>query len=265
MTTTTRGTRPAPPAPARRVWVEPVMGMPVSIHLRAGDPGCDPGSRAATAAVARAFETFHELDAIFSTYRADSQLMRLRREEVGIEACSPLLQQALAVGERAEVVTRRAFPTLLPTGEGDLAFDPTGLVKGWAVDLASEHLTTLPGLSWCINAGGDLRVGAHPELPRSGADAVSWRVGVEDPRDRSRIAETVTLVEGAVATSGTAARGAHLYDPTLGRAVARPGSVTVVGPTLLWADIWATALFVGSALTHDAFSVEAPQYRSVTL
>ncbi len=122
-----------------------------------------------------------------------------------------------------------AFTTLLPTGTGDLAFDPTGLVKGWAVDRAAEALVGLAGTSSCINAGGDLRIVSSADLPLSGEGSISWRVGIEDPRDRSQIASTVSLTGGAVATSGTAARGAHLFDPRSGQTIDRSGSVTVVG------------------------------------
>ena len=109
-------------------------------------------------------------------------------------------------GERQRVVRGVAE---VHTGDGDLAFDPTGLVKGWAVDRASVPLSGLEGISFCINAGGDLLIGAHPDLPTDGPRAITWRVGVEDPLDRQRIASTLTLTRGAVATSGTAARGAH--------------------------------------------------------
>src|SRR5262249_36331521 len=147
----------------------------------------------------------------------------------------PLVREALAIGARAERVTRGAFTTLLPTGGGDLAFDPTGFVKGWAVDLASRPLAHLQRISFCLNAGGDILIGAHPDLPVAGEDSIAWRVGIEDPHDRTQIASTVSLTHGAVATSGTAARGAHLYDPATRGLVGRPGSVTVIGPTLLWA------------------------------
>lgn len=249
------------PAPERRAWVEQVMGMPISVHLR----GQDVNRPEAHQAVAAAFAVLREMDSIFSTYREDSDLMRVRREEVPMSACSPLLEEALQIGQEAEVATRGAFTTLLPTGDGDLAFDPTGLVKGWAVDRASAPLLELERISFCINAGGDVLVGAHRDLPTTGPEAIVWRVGVEDPRDRQRIAHTLTLVRGAVATSGTAARGAHLYDPSAGEMVGRAGSVTVTGPTLLWADIWATALFVGTTDTRDAFARNAPGYTSTAL
>ena len=234
------------PAPARRAWVEQIMGMPISIHLR----GEDVDRLEAQDAVADAFRTLREMDSIFSTYRHDSDLMRLRREEVQVSQCSPLVEEALRIGQEAEVLTRGAFTTLLPTGDGDLAFDPTGLVKGWAVDRASVPLLALERISFCINAGGDLLIGAHPDMPTAGADAIVWRVGVENPLDRQRVASTLTLVRGAVATH---------------ELVGRPGSVTVTGPTLLWADIWATALFVGSDRTREAFATSAPDYLATAL
>jgi len=247
--------------PDRRAWVEQVMGMPVSIHLRGGDVH----GPAAEVAVGAAYALLREMDQTFSAYRDDSDLMRLRREEIELSEASPRVAEALAIGEEAERVTGGAFTTLLPTPDGDLAFDPTGLVKGWAVDLAAERLAGLPGTSYCVNAGGDLLIGAHPDLPLEGPDAITWRVGIEDPLDRSRIASTVSLTHGAVATSGTAARGAHLYDPATGEQVARQGSVTVVGPRLVWADIWATALFVGGAAARDRFASTAPDYLSTEL
>jgi thiamine biosynthesis lipoprotein ApbE len=236
------------------------MGMPVSIHLR----GHDVDGTVARAAVGDAYATLREMDSVFSTYRDDSDVMRLRREEVELSQCSALVEEALRIGQRAEVLTCGAFTTLLPTGDGDLSFDPTGLVKGWGVDLASRALRTLEGVSFCVNAGGDILIGGHAELPTDGADAIVWRVGIENPRDPRQIASTLTLTRGAVATSGTAARGAHLYDPAARELVGRPGSVTVTGPTLLWADVWATALFVGGDETREAFA-HATDYLSTAL
>jgi thiamine biosynthesis lipoprotein len=237
------------------------MGMPVSIHLRGGDVD---GPRAG-AAVAEAYRTLREMDSIFSTYRDDSDLMRLRREEIELSQCSALVEESLRIGQQAENLTHGAFTTLLPTGDGDLAFDPTGLAKGWAVDLASRPLLELDRVSFCINAGGDILIGAHADMPTEGPDAVRWRVGIENPHDRKQIARTLTVARGAVATSGTAARGAHLYDPTARVLVGRPGSVTVSGPSLLWADVWATALFVGGDETRAAFAVNAVGYVSTAL
>jgi len=249
------------PILARKAWVEQIMGMPVSIHLR----GEDVDSAGSAAAVAAAYAVLRGMDAVFSTYRADSDIMRLRRGEATLEDCSPFVDEAVTLGNLAQSRTQGAFTTLLPAPDGSLAFDPTGLVKGWAVDLAARELAGLRRVSFCINAGGDLLIGAARDVPLSGAGSISWRIGIEDPRDRSVVGGTVSLTHGAVATSGTAARGAHLYDPVAGRHVGRAGSVTVIGPTLVWADIWATALFVGGERAREAFALGAPDYLSTAL
>jgi thiamine biosynthesis lipoprotein len=236
------------------------MGMPMSIHLR----GEDLARPEAEKAVAAAFSLLARMDEIFSTWSPGSQVSRLRRGELALTDCDPLVDEAARIGSQAQQITGGAFTTLLPDADGMPRFDPTGLVKGWAVDLAGDELRGLPGVSWCINAGGDVRAGRHRHVPPTGDNAMPWRIGIENPYDRSQIDRVVPLIDGAVATSGTAARGAHLYDPRTGQAVGRPGSTSVIGPDLLWADIWATALFVGGAATRAAFA-EHTAYQVVDL
>ena len=236
------------------------MGIPMSIDLR----GAGVDTAEAADAVAAAFASLHEMDRIFSTWREDSEIMRLRRGELTIEGCVPLVAEALEIGGEAARVTGGAFTMLLPGDAGDLVLDPTGLVKGWAVERAAA-LLGLPEVSACVNGAGDLAVVAHEDLPDEGPDAITWRIGIEDPSDPSRTADVVTLTRGAVATSGTAARGAHLYDPAGRRMVGRPGSTTVHGPSLLWADIWATALFVGGDAATEALASRAPAYTRIEL
>ncbi len=236
------------------------MGMPMSIHLR----GCDLTTTEVEKAVRAAYQTIARMDEIFSTWASGSQVSRLRRGELALSDCDPLVAQAARIGEQATGATRGAFTTALPDADGMPRFDPTGLVKGWAVDLAAAELRGLPGVSWCINAGGDVLVGRHHHVPPVGEAAAPWRIGIENPHDRSQIARIVPLTDGAVATSGTAARGAHLYDPASGHAIGRPGSTSVIGPDLLWADIWATALFVGGEGTRAAFA-DHTAYQAVDL
>jgi thiamine biosynthesis lipoprotein len=104
------------------------------------------------------------------------------------------------------------------------------------VERAARHLDQLEGIDWLVNAGGDVLCRA--------SHGPAWRVAVEDPRDRSRVLRVLALEHGAVATSGCAARGAHITDPRTGRAATTLLSATVVGPSLTWADVLATAAFV---------------------
>jgi thiamine biosynthesis lipoprotein len=247
------------------------MGMPISIHLR----GQDVDSPMVAHVVEDAFDLLREADRLFSTYREDSEVSRIRTGELDPAHADPLVQQVVTLCRQAGELTKGAFTDQLPDDHGVLRFDPTGLVKGWAADRAANRLADLSGLAFCLNAGGDVVVGgteAETETEVVGGPAQSngevgalWRVGIEDPRDRSRVAQVVELHHGGVATSGTAARGAHLYDPNTQTFVDRGGSVTVVGPSLMWADVWATALFVGPKSLMLRFSEVADGYRVISL
>ena len=243
----TDGTTDAP----RRAFVEQVMGMPVSVHLRG-----DVDSPAADAAVGQVFAHLRKVDEVFSTWRADSELSRALRGELDPRDAHPWLAEVRELCTVAELRTGGLFSA--HTADG--GYDPTGLVKGWAVEGAAAHLAHVPGISFCLGAGGDLVAGAG-----YGAAPSSWRIGIEDPRDRSRVAATVELTRGGLATSGTAARGAHILDPRSGAAVERSGSATVWGPTLLWADVWATALFVDPVAGAGALELAEPAYRHLVL
>jgi thiamine biosynthesis lipoprotein len=107
-------------------------------------------------------------------------------------------------------------------------------VKGWAVERAARHVADLAGYGWCLNAGGDVLVHAPDGQP-------PWRIGIENPNDPARIMRVVERRDGAVATSGSTHRGAHIIDPYTGRPAAAVRAVTLTGPALLWADVYATA------------------------
>nr|WP_296773547.1 FAD:protein FMN transferase [Rhodococcus sp. (in: high G+C Gram-positive bacteria)] len=223
-----------------RAWVEQIMGMPISIHVRAAERNRpDVGD-----AVDRAFAHLRLVDDVFSTWRPDSDVMRLRRGELTIDDAHPWIREVQQLCERAAAETGGLFTTDLIGPDGSRGWDPTGLVKGWAVGDAAQHLRDTHHVAFSINAGGDIVCGLgvdSPELARP------WRVGVEDPQCPSTITHVVAITDGAVATSGTSARGAHIIDPRTGSAVQRIGSTTVVGPELVWADIWATTTFIDRA------------------
>jgi thiamine biosynthesis lipoprotein len=103
-------------------------------------------------------------------------------------------------------------------------------------------------VDWCLNAGGDVLV-----LSPSGQP---FTVGIQDPRDVRRVVASVPCSAGAVATSGTAARGAHLYDPRNGSPASSGWlSITVRGPSLETADVLATAAFVAGDRWRDVVAL----------
>lgn len=212
------------------VHVEHVMGMPVSIHLRG--PGATRPE--AVAAVEALVADLHEVDARFSTYRPDSELSRLQRGELRLEDCHRDLRDVHLLCRAALERTGGAFDAWAADPAHPGVFDPTGLVKSWAVSRALRRLDGVADLAVAVGAGGDVVV-------RPGARRRVWQVGIEDAADRRRVLARVPLTDGAVATSGLAARGTHIVDPRTGTPATAVLSATVIGPSLLWADVLATA------------------------
>jgi thiamine biosynthesis lipoprotein len=211
--------------------VQQIMGMPISVHLRGT---ADPAARAA--AVDAVYAELRTVDRIFSTYTGDSQIGRLDRGELALADCDPAVAEVFALADEARRRTDGYFDIHLPDRSGRWRLDPSGLVKGWAAERAARHLAALDGDDHYLNAGGDIAV-------RSAGDAPGWRIGVEHPDSPATLLCSLELRSGGIATSGPAHRGAHLVDPTTGRRPDALRSVTVVGPSLLWADVYATAAF----------------------
>ncbi len=219
-------------AVTRKAWTEQIMGMPISVHLR--------GSAAASqreGAVEAVFAELRTVDRIFSTYRDDSDISQLDRGEVTAERCDPSVREVLELCEQAKAATEGYFDVWLPGADGSVHLDPSGLVKGWAAERAARLLAALGADDHYLNAGGDISLGC--------ADRHSppWRIGIEHPDRPGALLGVVPLTSGGIATSGTAQRGSHIIDPLTGRRAEALRAVTVIGPSLLWADVYATAAF----------------------
>jgi len=241
--------------------VREVMGTAVGVDLR--EPG--PDAAAATDAV---FAWLHDVDATFSTYRAGSDVRRLERGEIALSECSPDVAAVLRRCDRLRAETDGWFDV---RARGRL--DPSALVKGWSVERAARLLHDRGIRRYCINAGGDVRVGDGP------APGTPWRVGIRHPREAGAVAAVVEVCDRAVATSGAYERGAHVVDPHTRRAPSGVLSTTVVGPDLGTADAYATAAYAmgregiawllgvpgyaGMAIHDDGTVVSTPAFDAV--
>jgi thiamine biosynthesis lipoprotein len=217
--------------------VEHVMGMPVSLALR-GRLAHDPTAEDAWQA---ALTELRWVDAVFSTWRAGSQVSRLGRGELAVEECEPEVAEVIALGAAARASSGGAFDIWLPGPDGVRRLEPSGVVKGWAVDRAVRPLLELADTDVCLSAGGDMV--CHVADP----DGEPWSIGIEDPLDATRLVATGPVHRGAVATSGSAHRGGHVVDARSGVVADALASVTVVGADLTSVDIDATiALALGA-------------------
>src|SRR5215208_4811037 len=177
------------------------MGMPVVVDADVGPRVLD-----------RVFAWLRFVDATFSTYRADSEICRLDRGELAVRDAHPVVREVLARCERLRVRTGGYFDA---RAGGRL--DPSGLVKGWAVDRAGALLAAAGARRFCVNAGGDVLVRGGP-----------WRIGIRHPLRPDRLAAALEVRDAAVATSGGYERGEHIRDPVGGGAARGALSVTVV-------------------------------------
>ena len=213
----------APPGLRR---IEDVMGMPVIVDVRDGDIGEGPPDDV--------FDWLHLVDERFSTYKPESEVCRVDRGELVLADAHPDVQWVLA---RCEELSRQTGGYFDLRAGPDGALDPSGLVKGWAVDGAAAILEAAGAANYAVNAGGDIRLrgGALPDD--------RWRVGIQHPLERDRIAAVVETRDLAVATSGAYERGEHVFDPHTHRPPAGVLTVTITGPDLATADAYATAAF----------------------
>ncbi len=108
--------------------------------------------------------------------------------------------------------------------DGRRRFDPSGVVKGWALERATAHLRLLDDTDFCLSGCGDLvALVTDPDRPE-------WQVGIENPAAPDTLLARVQMREGAVATSSPAHRGTHIVDARTGAAAGSSSGPTAPPP-----------------------------------
>ncbi|MDG4827277.1 FAD:protein FMN transferase [Asanoa sp. WMMD1127] len=197
------------------------MGTMISVELATG------GSAALLDEV---FAWFDEVDARFSTFKAGSEVCRFDRGELALADASADFRSVLSRCADLWGETDGYFD-----GYATGRLDPSGFVKGWSVQVASDRLLAAGATDHCVNAGGDVRVRGHAPSGRP------WRIGIRHPWNARAACHVVSGTDLAVATSGVYERGHHVVDPRRGRPSTGLRSVTLIGPDLGTADAYATA------------------------
>jgi FAD:protein FMN transferase len=234
-----------PLAGVRRV--EQIMGLPIVVDVR--------DEEEAGAALDELFDWLRSVDETFSTFKENSEISRINRGELSREDAQPQVSQILERCELLRQETDGYFDMRTPAG----SIDPSGLVKGWAVDRAAVILDDAGLHNYAVSVGGDMRV-----LGRAVPD-LAWRVGIQHPLDRQQVAAVIETGDLAIATSGAYARGDHVWDPHTGRAPAGILSVTVVGPELATADAYATAAFAMGPERAPHWTARLHGYEAMTI
>jgi FAD:protein FMN transferase len=227
--------------------VEHIMGMPIIVDVR--DDGVS------EADLEPVFEWLTWVDATFSTFKPESDISRLNSGELTLAEVDPEVRSVLERCEQLRVETLGFFD--VHAASPDL-IDPSGLVKGWSVDGAAALLDRAGCHNYSINAGGDVRLSGRA------VPAFEWRVGIQHPLLKDRLAGVVALCDGAVATSGAYERGEHVLDPHTRTPPGSVLSVTITGPDLATADAYATAAFAMGA-AGPAWTARLRGYEALTI
>ena len=266
----------------RHVRSIPIMGTIVTIDVLPRDVPVDDRDESCCSAIDRAFDWFRDVERVCNRFDPDSELRQLARHPATPVRVSDMLFTLVEFAIAVASDTRGAFdPTVGARMEANgfardyrtgavtssgVASDPLvsfrdvhldqanrsvtiarpllldlgAVAKGLATDLAARELQPLS--HFAIDAGGDLFVaGLNP-------DGNSWTIGVRHPRRDREFIESVTVRNAAVCTSGDYERQAagrhHILDPRDGGTAGRSASATVIAPTAMVADAFATAAFV---------------------
>lgn len=215
--------------------VEHIMGMPIVVEVRGGDVPDE------------VFDWFRRVDETFSPYKDESEVSRIQRGELAVDDASEDVRGVYARCAELREATSGFFDV------DAVGLDPSGFVKGWAVDGAAAILDRVGIDEYAINAGGDIRTRGH------------WRIGIQHPQEAHAIAKVVEGEDLAVATSGAYERGEHVCDPHGGHAPAGILSVTITGPDLATADAYATAAFAMGGHRAPNWTARLDGYEAMTI
>lgn len=193
------------------------------------------------------FALFKSLDAQFSPFKKTSEVSRLNSQDLSFEDVSEEMKEVLSLAEQTKKETQGFFDVF----QGDY-FNPSGIVKGWAIQKLAKLLKRKGFTNFYIDAGGDVEV-----CGKNSQDEF-WRVGIRNPNNHEEIVKVIQLAGGGVATSGTAVRGQHIYNPhEPNRLITDILSMTVIASQIVDADRFATAAFAMGA-RGIAFIEEQP-------
>jgi thiamine biosynthesis lipoprotein len=250
---------------------------------------------------ARCFERVVELDRVFSDYRDDSELMKLckvahkRATSVShdmftVLACAQQISEqsggafdvtlgssskawrerkrgdvdaAMPVREKVDsrdIVLNKADQTV--SFNKPLSLDLGGIAKGYIADELAETLEGAGFADFAVSVGGEMVCAGSP-LSRKG-----WSIDLEGPGQK--VVASMELSRTALSSSGDSyqfteiegKRSAHVLDPDTGKGKQDQLNITVIAPTAMQADAWATALRVmgvdeGYALAVKTNLIEA--------
>lgn len=200
-----------------------IMGMPITIEIV--------GTKDRTL-FKGVFDFFRQIDKKFSPYKKSSEVSLINQGKLEKTDYSSEMKKILLLSKITKLQTKGYFD-VFRNGH----FDPSGIVKGWAILEAAKILKKNDQKNFYIEAGGDIQ--------SSGKNSKGeyWKVGIKNPFNLTEIVKVLKINSEGVATSGTYERGNHIYNPKDAIISDDVISLTVIGHNIYEADRFATAAF----------------------
>lgn len=203
-----------------------LMGMPITVEIV--------DSYANKESLDNIFSYFANIEKKFSVFKNDTEISKINIGQIKEKDYSPEMKEVFALSEETKKLTDGYFDIKLKNGQ----YNPSGLVKGWAIYNAAKLLKKMGFNNFYVEAGGDIQAYGK------NSDGVDWRVGIRNPFNKEEIIKVVSLKDVGIATSGTYIRGQHIYNPhEIDEPITEIVSLSVIGPNVYEADRFATAAF----------------------
>lgn len=200
-----------------------IMAMPVTVNIAENNVD---GKH-----ILEVFSYLRKIDNKFSTFKKTSEISKINRGQISKKDYSLLVKKILLLCEKTKKETKGYFDINI---NGKL--DPSGIVKGWAINEAAKILKSKGYKNFYVEIAGDVQVfGKNMKK--------SWTIGIQNPFDKSKIVKKLQVSNKGVATSGNYANGAHILNPKLKKMADEVAGITVIGPNVYEADRFATAAF----------------------
>ncbi len=203
-----------------------VMGMPATVELVS--------PTATEEQVHALYDCFDEIDERFSTYKETSEISAINRGACTSDCYSDDMREVLRLCEETKMLTNGYFDIQTPNGD----LDPSGLVKGWALMRAANLARAQGHTDFYIEIAGDIQTSGV------NSEGNAWRIGISNPQRKHELVAVVEPRGLGIATSGTAERGEHIYNPIAPDEKPQELlSLTVLAENIYEADRFATAAF----------------------
>lgn len=232
------------------------MGTMASMAVAADDVN-RLGEDRTQSVLAAARSLLEELDHRFSHYSDDSEISAWQAGDHLPEQSRAEIDHVLA---RCADLARDSHGVFSATDPRTGSLDTAGFVKGYAIARASGLLREHGAGNHVVGVGGDVQCSGRASADRP------WRVAVQDPARSHAVLAMIDATDVGVATSGRAERGDHIWsvswDNVSSVDESAPASFTVVGPSIEFADAYAT---IGFAMGERGLDWVAQHegYRSV--